>query len=45
LPFSIGNLKWGAVLEEFDAKFSETLLEILINDSFVVKGGVGKTWK
>lgn len=45
LPFSIGNLKWGAVLEEFDAKFSETLLEILINDSFVVKGGVGKTWR
>lgn len=45
LPFSIGKLKWGAVLEEFDTKFSETLLEILINDSFVVKGGVGKTWR
>ncbi|OXA66864.1 hypothetical protein B0A58_15870 [Flavobacterium branchiophilum NBRC 15030 = ATCC 35035] len=45
LPFSIGKLKWGAVLEEFDTKFSETLLEILINDSFIVKGGVGKTWK
>lgn len=44
LPFSIGNLKWGAILEEFDPKFSETLLEILINDSFVVKGGAGKTW-
>ena len=45
LPFSIGKLKWGAVLEEFDTKFSETLLEILINDSFVVKGGAGKRWK
>ncbi len=45
LPFSIGKLKWGAVLEEFDTKFSETLLEILINDSFVVKGGSGKTWR
>lgn len=45
LPFSIGKLKWGAVLEEFDTKFSETLLEILINDSFVVKGGVSKTWR
>jgi hypothetical protein len=45
LPFSIGKLKWGAVLEEFDTKFSETLLEILINDSFIVKGGVGKTWR
>lgn len=45
LPFSIGKLKWGAVLEEFDTKFSETLLEILINDSFIVKGGVGKKWK
>lgn len=45
LPFSIGKLKWGAVLEEYDSKFSETLLEILINDSFIVKGGVGKTWR
>ena len=45
VPFSIGKLKWGAVLEEYDSKFSETLLEILINDSFIVKGGVGKTWR
>jgi len=45
LPFSIGKLKWGAVLEEFDTKFYEKLLEILINYSFFVKGGVGKTWR
>lgn len=45
LPYSIGKLKWGAILEEFDSKFSETLLEILINDSFVIKGGAGKIWK
>ncbi len=45
LPFSIGKLKWGSILEEFDTKFSETLFEILINDSFVVKGGAGRTWR
>ncbi|WP_329806328.1 TRAFAC clade GTPase domain-containing protein [Flavobacterium facile] len=44
LPFSIGKLRWGAVVEEFDKKYSETLLEILLNDSFIVKGGSHKVF-
>lgn len=45
MPFSIGSLKWGSILENFDKKYSETLLEILINDSFVIKGGTPGIFK
>lgn len=44
LPYSIGKLKWGEIVEQLDKKYSETLIEIVLNDSFVIKGGANKVF-
>ncbi len=42
LPFSIGNVVYNNIIENFNTDFSESLINLIINDSFVVKGGVSK---
>lgn len=42
LPYSIGNVVYNNIIESFNTDFSESLINLVINDSFVVKGGVSK---
>lgn len=42
-PFSIGKIVYSQILEEYDEKYSETIVNNLLQDSFVIKGG--RFWK
>lgn len=42
LPFSIGNVVYNNIIESFSKDFSTSFMNLVINDSFVVKGGVSK---
>jgi GTP-binding protein EngB required for normal cell division len=39
IPFSIGKVSYCSILDYFDSKYSISLLEHLIFDSFVIRGG------
>jgi hypothetical protein len=39
LPFSIGNVTFNDILENYESKYSENLIEHILADSFVIKGG------
>jgi hypothetical protein len=43
LPFSIGSVVYNNIIENFNTDFSKSLINLVINDSFVVRGGVSKT--
>ena len=38
LPFSIGNVSYTSVIDNFNREYSEIIIQKLIEDSFVVKG-------
>ncbi|MEP6262020.1 MAG: hypothetical protein ABJ092_10615 [Gillisia sp.] len=42
LPFSIGNVVYNNIIESFNKDFSNSFMNLVIHDSFVVKGGVSK---
>lgn len=42
-PFSIGQVVYNKILEEFEEKYSETIVNNLLEDSFIIKGG--RFWK
>ena len=42
-PFSIGKLLYTEILEDFNIEYSNVLINNLLLDSFIVKGG--KFWK
>ncbi|MGV4413226.1 hypothetical protein [Chryseobacterium sp. T1] len=41
-PYSIGNVKYDKILEGFDTVYPQVILDNLLKDSFVIKGG--KFW-
>jgi Double-GTPase 1 len=45
MPFSIGSLSYGSILNSFNKEFANTMIKQLIRDSFIIKGGVGKVFK
>jgi hypothetical protein len=45
LPYSIGNVVYNNIMEDFNPDYSNTLINLLIHDSFVVKGGVSKVFQ
>jgi hypothetical protein len=38
LPFSIGNVSYTSIIDNFNREHSEVVIENLIQDSFVVEG-------
>lgn len=38
LPFSIGNVSYTSIIDNFNREYSEVVIDNLIEDSFVVKG-------
>jgi len=38
LPFSIGNVSYTSIIDNFDKEYSQVVIDNLIEDSFVVKG-------
>lgn len=42
LSFSIGNVVYNNIIESFNKDFSTSFMNLVIGDSFVVKGGVSK---
>lgn len=42
IPFSIGNLSFGSILEIVDRDFTKTLLDQVTKDSFIIRGGANK---
>jgi hypothetical protein len=42
IPFSIGNLSYGSILEIVDRDFPKTLLDQITKDSFIIRGGANK---
>ena len=38
LPFSIGNVSYTSIIDDFNREYSEVVIDNLIEDSFVVKG-------
>lgn len=45
LPYSIGHIVYNNIMEEFNSDFSNSLINLLLHDSFVVKGGVSKVFQ
>jgi hypothetical protein len=45
MPFSIGSLSYGSILNTLDKSFAQTLLNQIMKDSFIVSGGVNKIFK
>jgi len=44
MPFSIGNISHDYILNSFDREFSNTLINQLLRDSFVITGGASKVF-
>jgi len=42
IPFSIGNLSYGSILNTLDRDFAKTILNQITKDSFVISGGANK---
>lgn len=42
IPFSIGSLSYGSILNTLDRDFAKTILNQITKDSFVISGGAGK---
>ena len=38
LPFSIGNVSYTSIIDNFNREYSEVIIDNLIEDSFVVRG-------
>lgn len=44
IPFSIGAISYGSILESLDKDFSRTIINQIIKDSFVISGGANKVF-
>jgi ribosome biogenesis GTPase A len=42
IPFSIGNLSYGSILNNLDRDFAQTILNQITKDSFIISGGINK---
>jgi hypothetical protein len=42
IPFSIGSLSYGAILNTLNKEFSQTILNQIMKDSFIIAGGTNK---
>jgi hypothetical protein len=42
IPFSIGSLSYGSILNTLDRDFAKTILNQITNDSFIISGGANK---
>ncbi len=45
IPFSIGSLSYGSILNKLDKEFAKTILNQIMKDSFIVSGGANKIFK
>lgn len=45
IPFSIGSLSYGSILNTLNKEFSQTILNQIMKDSFIVNGGANKIFK
>lgn len=45
IPFSIGSLSYGSILNTLDKEFAKTILNQIMKDSFIVSGGANKIFK
>jgi GTP-binding protein EngB required for normal cell division len=45
IPFSIGSLSYGSILNTLDKDFAKTILNQITKDSFIISGGVNRIFK
>lgn len=45
IPFSIGSLSYGSILNTLDKDFARTILNQITKDSFIISGGVNRIFK
>jgi hypothetical protein len=44
MPFSIGSISYGSILNTLEKDFAKTIINQITKDSFVIRGGVGKVF-